>query len=64
MLGAPSIKNLKDAIRSGLIKNCPITEQALQHAEAIYGPDLSTLKGKLTRPTPKKTYEDFIAIVL
>ena len=50
MLGAPSIKNLKYAIRSGLIKNCPITEEALQHAEAIYGPDSSTLKGKSTKP--------------
>jgi len=62
MLGAPSIKNLKYAIRSGLIKNCPITEEALQHAEAIYGPDSSTLKGKSTKPTPRKTFEDFIAI--
>ena len=35
VFGAPSIKNLKYAIRLGLIKNCPITEEALQHAEAI-----------------------------
>ncbi|CAJ1933748.1 unnamed protein product, partial [Cylindrotheca closterium] len=51
ILNAPSTKNLKYAIRSGLIKNCPITEEAINHAEAIFGPDASTLKGKSTRPT-------------
>ncbi|CAJ1963121.1 unnamed protein product [Cylindrotheca closterium] len=55
ILNAPSTKSLKYAIRSGLIKNCPITEEAINHAEAIFGPDASTLKGKSTRPTPTKT---------
>ncbi|CAJ1962153.1 unnamed protein product [Cylindrotheca closterium] len=35
ILNAPSTKSLKYAIRSGLIKNCPITEEAINHAEAI-----------------------------
>ncbi|CAJ1946105.1 unnamed protein product, partial [Cylindrotheca closterium] len=61
ILNAPSTKRLKYAIRSGLIKNCPITEEAINHAEAIFGPDASTLKGKSTRPTPKKTYDDFFS---
>ncbi|CAJ1944692.1 unnamed protein product, partial [Cylindrotheca closterium] len=61
ILNAPSTKSLKYAIRSGLIKNCPITEEAINHAEAIFGPDASTLKGKSTRPTPKKTYVDFFS---
>ncbi|CAJ1933112.1 unnamed protein product [Cylindrotheca closterium] len=59
ILNAPSTKSLKYAIQSGLIKNCPITEEAINHAEAIFGPDASTLKGKSTRPTPKKTHDDF-----
>ncbi|CAJ1953775.1 unnamed protein product [Cylindrotheca closterium] len=61
ILNAPSTKSLKYAIRSGLIKNCPITEEAINHAEAILGPDTSTLKGKSTRPTPKKTCDDFFS---
>ncbi|CAJ1938742.1 unnamed protein product [Cylindrotheca closterium] len=61
ILNAPSTKSLKYAIRSGFIKNCPITEEAINHAEAIFGPDASTLKGKSTRPTPKKTYDDFFS---
>ncbi|CAJ1962548.1 unnamed protein product [Cylindrotheca closterium] len=48
ILNAPSTKSLKYATRSGLIKNCPITEEAINHAEAIFGPDASTLKGTMT----------------
>jgi hypothetical protein len=54
IVGAPDIKNIKYAIRGGLFKNCPITEEAINHAEEIYGPDGSTLKGKSTRPTTRK----------
>ncbi|CAJ1946452.1 unnamed protein product [Cylindrotheca closterium] len=61
ILNAPSTKSLKYAIRSGLIKDCPITEEAINHAKTIFGPDASTLKGKSTRPTPKKTYDDFFS---
>ncbi|CAJ1945860.1 unnamed protein product [Cylindrotheca closterium] len=61
ILNAPSTKSLKYVIRSGLIKNCPITEEAINHAEAIFGPDASTLKGKSTQPTLKKTYDDFFS---
>ncbi|CAJ1970255.1 unnamed protein product [Cylindrotheca closterium] len=34
ILNAPSTKSLKYAIRSGLIKNCPITKEAINHAKA------------------------------
>ncbi|CAJ1945845.1 unnamed protein product [Cylindrotheca closterium] len=61
ILNAPSTKSLKYVIRSGLIKNCPITKEAINHAKAIFGPDASTLKSKSTRPTPKKTYDDFFS---
>ncbi|CAJ1953147.1 unnamed protein product [Cylindrotheca closterium] len=36
ILNAPSTKSLKYAIQSGLIKNCPITEEAINHAKAIF----------------------------
>jgi len=62
IVGAPDIKNIKYAIRGGLFKNCPITEEAINHAEEIYGPDGSTLKGKSTRPTTKKAVDDWIAV--
>ncbi|CAJ1956161.1 unnamed protein product [Cylindrotheca closterium] len=37
------------------------SEEAINHAEAIFGPDASKLKGKSTRPTPKKTYNNFFS---
>ncbi|CAJ1940615.1 unnamed protein product [Cylindrotheca closterium] len=61
ILNASSTKSLKYAIRSGLIKNFPITEEAINHAKAIFGPDPSTLKGKSTRPTLKKTHDDLFS---
>ncbi|CAJ1940932.1 unnamed protein product [Cylindrotheca closterium] len=54
-------QSLKYAIRSGLIKDCPITDEAINHAKAIFGPDASTLKGKSTRPTLEKTHNDFFS---
>ncbi|CAJ1945340.1 unnamed protein product [Cylindrotheca closterium] len=45
ILNAPSTKSLKYVI----------------HAKAIFGPVASTLKGKSTRPTPKKRYNDFFS---
>jgi hypothetical protein len=62
IVGALDIKNIKYAIRGGLFKNCPITKEAINHAEIIYGPDGSTLKGKSTRPTTKKEVDDWIEI--
>jgi hypothetical protein len=62
IMGAPDERRLKQAIRAGLFKNCTITEEAIDHAQAIYGKDTSTLKGKSTRKTPKKVIDDWIAI--
>ena len=62
IVGAPDIKNIKYAIRGGLFKNCSITEEAINNAEKIYGPDGSTLKGKSTRPTTTKEVDDWIEI--
>ena len=62
IIGAPSEKRLKEALRAGLFKNCDLTEQAIDHAEAIYGKDISTLKGKSTRMSPKRAESDWIDI--
>ena len=46
IVGAPSKRRLKEALCAGLFKNYDLTEQAIDHAGAIYGKDISTLKGK------------------
>ena len=49
ILGAPTIENFKKMLRANFIANCPVTPQDVDIAEKIFGPDLSTLKGKTTR---------------
>ena len=55
IIGAPDERKFKQALRTGLFKDCNITEKAIDHAHAIYGKDTSTLKGKSTRITPKRS---------
>ena len=62
IIGAPDERKFKQALRTGLFKDCNITEKAIDHAHAIYGKDTSTLKGKSTRITPKKLVDDWIEI--
>ena len=62
IVGAPNERLFKAALRAGLFKNCDITEEAIDHARTIFGPDASTLKGKSTRSTPKAALDDWIAI--
>lgn len=62
IVGAPSKRRLKEALRVGLFKNCEITEQAIEHVKAVYGKDISTLKGKSTQITPKKIEDNWINI--
>lgn len=49
MLGCPSLENFKNMIRMNALKNCPITVEAINNAETIFGRDIGTLKGKTTR---------------
>jgi hypothetical protein len=60
--GAPGIRAFRIAVRSGLFKNCNITESDITLAEKIYGPGSSVLKGKMKRPTPQGIREDEIEI--
>ena len=59
-LGSPTIENFKALLRMNTIKNNPITLEDVNNAEAIFGPAMSTLKGKTTRSTPKPVLRDEI----
>ena len=62
IIGAPSTKNFKMILRSNKIKNCPVVEKDIDLAEAIFGRDIATIKGKLSRRTPRAILEDLIAV--
>jgi hypothetical protein len=46
-----------------VIKNCPMTVEDINIAENIFGPDMSSLKGKSTRCKPKPVRIDLIEIL-
>ena len=62
ILGAPTIAAFKAMLKGNVIKNCPITHEDVNNAQKIFGPAISTLKGKSTRMTPKPVINDEISI--
>ena len=48
-LSHPSLKDFKNMIRAGQIRDCPVTLEAVDDAEAMFGPDMAALKGKLVK---------------
>ena len=45
-----------------MIKDCPVVEKDIELAEAIFGPGISTIKGKTPRKTPRSILEYSIVI--
>ncbi|CAJ1929592.1 unnamed protein product, partial [Cylindrotheca closterium] len=56
-----TVRKNKEGFTPRQVKAAMEARKAINHAEAIFGPDASTLKGKSTRPTPKKTYDNFFS---
>ena len=61
-LGTPSIDDFKVIIHMNLIKDNPVMLDDIKIAEAIYGPNIGSLKGKTTHRKPKPVIDDFIEI--
>ncbi len=60
--GSPSIQDLKNALSMNAIRDCPVTTQAINHAEKIYGPDVGILRGKTVRRKPIPIVENLIEL--
>ena len=61
-VGSPTVEAFKAMLKGNVIKNCPITAADVDIAEKIYGPAISTLKGKTTRKTLKAMVADEVLI--
>ena len=62
IVGAPTLQNLKTMIRQNIIQNFPVTVEEIEILDKIFGPDVSTLKERTTRQSPKVVVDDFIEI--
>ena len=62
IVGSPSVNNFKAIIKGNLIKNCPVTVKDIKVAEKIFGKDISSIKGKTIKRTPKSVTDDIIDI--
>ena len=49
-------------LRQNLITNCEVTHKDIALADAVFGPDVPTLKGKSTRPAPQQAIDKEIDI--
>ena len=61
-IGCPSVADLKKVLKMNSISNCPVTEEDVQLAEKVFGPDVSSLKGKSVRRQPKPVMSDVISV--
>ena len=62
ILGRPMIENFKALLKMNAIKNCPVTIEDVTIAQRIFGPDVSTLKGKSVRRPAKPVRDDLVEI--
>ena len=51
-MGRPSTTTFLDLLKKNGIANCPVTPADVEAAEYILGPDIGSLKGKMTWPSP------------
>jgi hypothetical protein len=62
IVGTPTMDNFKSLLQMNIIKNCPVTIKHVNIADQIFGPDMSSLKGKSTQRKPKPVRNDLIEI--
>ena len=63
-LGRPSDAEFYSILTKNFIRNCPVTPDDARRASHIYGPDVASLKGKMTRSAAAPRTPTFEAIPL
>jgi hypothetical protein len=62
IVGSPTIETFKTLLKMNAIRNCPVMTEDVNIAEKIFGPDMSSLKGKSTRQKSTPVREDTVEI--
>lgn len=62
MVGHPTEQEFKGMVYSNMIKNCPITTEAIGNAYKIVGPNLAGLRGKTMREKLERVITEYVEI--
>ena len=62
MIGAPTEREYQGLVRLNLLKDCPITNSDIVHANKIFGPDLANIRGKTVRRKPERVQTEYVDI--
>jgi hypothetical protein len=58
MVATPSDQNFQGMLRHNLLKDCPVTNEDVHNAHAIFGPDLASMRGKTVCRKPELVVTD------
>ena len=62
VLGFLSEQEFENMVRSNKIVNCPVTFYNVKNAKLVFGPDITSLKGKSVRRKPARVVADYVDI--
>ena len=62
LLGFPSEHNFENMVHLNMIVNCPVTFDDVKNAKLIFGPDITSFKGKLVRRKTASVVTDYVEI--
>ena len=62
LLGFPSERDFENMVRSNIIVNFPVTFDNVRKTKLIFGPDITSLKGKSVRRKPDSFITDYVEI--
>ena len=62
LLGFPSKREFENMVRSNTIVNGPVTFSDVKKAKLVFGPDITSLKGKSVRRKPASGVINYVAI--
>jgi hypothetical protein len=63
MIGNPSKKDFKGMVSNNMVPNCPIDCHDIANACNIFGPYLTSIRGKTVRHMPAPVVADYVAIM-
>ena len=61
IIGNPSKRDFKGMVSGNMIRNCPVTTDAITNASAIFCPDLASVRGKTVRRMPEQVVGDYLS---